>query len=369
MRTLTHGPITKRWLTPFCLLSLGLASAACGGSDDGSKDNQPAAESQENPFVVDETVEGVAQDILAATDGMTPSDATVVYNLVWDAPFFQTIRQGFQVAAQEIGFSADIVTIEPPEWPPTGSLPDYTAANADAYISHWAGGVYVDNPTVPWFAIEPGTDVEPDLYMAGVTSDNDGIGQLLSDLMLEVLDGNTGKVAVYGAGDGPGYARGTSVQAILEDAGLTVVGSPGDARADDATKVLEAMSADFEENSDIVGVVGTLGFHGGAIGSWLEDNGFGPGEIAVVSTDFETETQEMITSGYISATTVQRQYWWGYLAGHVAYGAAMLDADELNSILKPYSDGDHVVTTKFDTVTPANSEQYLDFLSDIGVLE
>lgn len=385
----------KGWAVPLGIASIALCVAGCsddsgnksdgkgsgnaGGAGNASTEPDGSAgeasteggagsgKAETNPFV-EVKAELIADAVMKKMADVSPSDKTITYNLVWDDPFFHTIRQGFQVAAQEIGFNATVVTVEP-EWPPTGSLPDFEAEGADAYFSHWGGGVFVDNPDVPWVVVEPGTDVTPERYRAGLTSDNAQIAELLADLVVDALGDEEATVAVYGAGDGPGNARGKRVASLLEDAGYTVVGTPTTADADDADKILVQMDADFEAHPDIKGVVGTLGFHGGSIGAWLQENDYDAGEVAVVCTDFEAEVQDLLDQEYVSATIIQRQYWWGYIGAYVAYAATSLSDSALLQILGPHADENGVISTDFDTVTPENREAYLGFLAEIGVLE
>lgn len=89
--------------------------------------------------------------------------------------------------------------------------------------------------------------------------------------------------------------------------------------------------------------------------------------VKIVGFDMTTDTKAYFDKGYFYGIAVQRQYYMGELGVLVPYAIDVLGAATTAAILQPILVSPTFIDTGIDIITTANYNQYMTFLSELGI--
>jgi ribose transport system substrate-binding protein len=91
------------------------------------------------------------------------------------------------------------------------------------------------------------------------------------------------------------------------------------------------------------------------------------GQVQIVGFDMTSDTKNYFDKGYFYAIAVQRQYYMGELGVLVPYTINVLGPAQTAALLQPLLVGADFIDTGIDLITTANYNDYMTFLSTLGI--
>ncbi|WP_437733520.1 sugar ABC transporter substrate-binding protein [Sorangium sp. So ce1335] len=211
------------------------------------------------------------------------------------------------------------------------------------------------------------TDVAVEKRALYIGTLNGAAGATAGTTLLPHLPPPPGTVMIHGQtveGWADAIERTRGAQAVLEEAGYTVVATQAIFGPDDQVD-LDWMLPLFEEADPPV--VGLLGLFNISYRCAMLAELVGQPELPVVAFDFDPKTVEFMREGRIKATHTQRQYYEGYLAPYILYGIKNIGLDATKQILAPLMlDDASRVNIGVDVVPGDKVDEYYAFLDAIG---
>lgn len=134
----------------------------------------------------------------------------------------------------------------------------------------------------------------------------------------------------------------------------------------DATKALSNAQDALQAHPDVDGLLGLWSYNGPAIANAVEKAGK-VGKVKIICFDAEPETLRRLENGQIDVTIVQKPYLFGYLSVQTLYNMATCGVDETRAMMPKTPDGDTIVDTGVEAVTPATVKQFQERLREMGV--
>jgi len=216
-----------------------------------------------------------------------------------------------------------------------------------------------DKPVVTIDSDQP--DSMRDIYIG---TDNEQGGKKGGETLVDLLNGDTGRVIMLGTQDWPdGITRTEAATAVLTDAGNEVVFLNSLWNSDDElAQITDAINSDGDP---IVGMIGVFS-NAYALAQAATDAGMDPMP-KIVTFDAEPDTLTFLEDGTISATHVQRQYYMGYMSVYVLHSIKTLGLKETKKMLGEHLlDGFHL-DTGLDVIRSQDLDEYKSFNDALGI--
>jgi ribose transport system substrate-binding protein len=216
-----------------------------------------------------------------------------------------------------------------------------------------------DKPVVTIDSDQP--DSMREIYIG---TDNEQGGKKGGETLVELLDGETGRVIMLGTADWPdGITRTEAATAVIEAAGNEVVFLNSLWATDtEQAQIAEAIDSDGDP---IVGMIGVFS-NAYNLAQAAVDAGMDPMP-KIVAFDAEPDTLTFLEDGVIQATHVQRQYYMGYMSVYVLHSLRTLGLKETKTLL-----GDNLLKgfhldTGLDVIRSQDLDEYKSFNDALGI--
>lgn len=134
----------------------------------------------------------------------------------------------------------------------------------------------------------------------------------------------------------------------------------------DAGKAVTNAEDALQAHPEVDGMLGLWSYNGPAIATAVERAGK-LGKVKIICFDAEPVTLTKLEEKKIDATIVQKPYLFGYLSVMTIYNMATCGVDETLAVMPKTPDGDTIVDTGVETVTPANVKAFRERLRKMGV--
>jgi ribose transport system substrate-binding protein len=370
-------------VTRSVFVSLVLGTVACGGGDDGGGDSksQRNIEREDIPDsrfkpeglenVIDELVVGIE-------DGSVPDEFAVGVVLKELQNFWRPVSWGASRAISELeviggvqGSTQEDLDVEESVQEQIEFVENQIelGVNALAIAPHNEDLI----PYLEEFSESGGTMVTIDSDMKGIDraiyigTDNYQAGVTGGETLIDLLDGETGRVIVLGNTDPSwvgGFDRTNAAADMLEAAGnkVTILNSVW-VPEDEAVQVAEAIAEDSDE--PLVGMIGVFA-NAYALADAVVDADLDSQPI-IVAFDSEQATLRYMEDGVIAATHAQRQYYMGYMSVYVMVAIEAMGLDATKDVLGAHLlDGYHL-DTGLDVIRASDLEEYNAFQDELGI--
>jgi ribose transport system substrate-binding protein len=208
-------------------------------------------------------------------------------------------------------------------------------------------------------------DSERAIYIG---TDNKAGGTTGGETLVDLLDGDKGRVIVLGNTDEAwrgGLDRTLAAADVLEEAGneVQVLHSLWDAE-EELAQLLEAIEDD-STGEPLVGMLGVFA-NAHALGTAALEADLDDMPV-IVAFDFEPDTLSYMEDGVIAATHVQRQYYMGYMSVYVLASINAVGLKETKKTLDNLLiDGFHL-DTGLDVIRAKDLDEYNSFVDDLGI--
>jgi len=370
-------------VTRSVFVSLVLGTAACGGNDDGGDDSN-STRSIERESIPDsrfkpEGLENVIDELVVGIEeGNVPDEFSVGVVLKELQNFWRPVSWGANRAVSELevigsvqGSTQEDLDVEESVKEQIGFVEGQIelGVNALAIAPHNEDLI----PYLEEFSESGGTMVTIDSDMKGIDraiyigTDNYQAGVTGSETLIDLLDGNTGRVIVLGNTDPSwvgGFDRTNAAVDMLEAAGneVTVLNSVW-VPEDEVVQVAEAIAEDGDE--PLVGMLGVFA-NAYALADAVVDAELDE-EPVIVAFDSEQDTLRYMDQGVIAATHAQRQYYMGYMSVYVMVAIEAMGLEATKEVLGAHLlDGFHL-DTGLDVIRAKDLEDYNAFQDELGI--
>jgi ribose transport system substrate-binding protein len=134
----------------------------------------------------------------------------------------------------------------------------------------------------------------------------------------------------------------------------------------DANKAVTNAEDALQAHPEVAGLLGLWSYNGPAIVTAVERAGK-LGKIKIICFDAEPATLTNLKARKVDATVVQKPYLFGYLSVMTLYNMTVCGVDETRAMMPKTADGDTIVDTGVQVVTPDNVNEFEEGLRKMGV--
>lgn len=364
-------------------LLLTLACAACGGEDGGENNVQnneiervPVSENRFKPAELEATIDELVADLESSErpEGMSLGVVLKELNHFWRPVVVGTNRAlgeleiaGAVQGSAERGTDTEAAIQEQLEFVAEQRELDYSglgiAPFGEALVPPINEIVGEGKPVV---TID--TDLPESNRQLYVGTDNTRGGETAGQTLVELLDGQTGRVIILGNTDeawADGFNRTNAAADVLREAGneVEILNSIWSSEEE----IAQALTA-IQDQSGSEPLVGMLGVFANAHALATAAEQAGLSEMPkIVAFDFDPTTLTFMQEGVIQATHVQRQYYMGYISLYLLYSINTVGLDATKAAMSAHLLRGYHVDTGLDVIRSEDLAEYNAFVDELGI--
>jgi len=363
-------------------LVVTLACVACGdgeGTNDGRQGGEiervPVSENRFKPVELEETIDELVRDLEASRrpDNMSLGVVLKELNHFWRPVVVGANRAlgeleiaGAVQGSAERGTDTEAATAEQLEFVTEQRELDYSglgiAPFGEALAQPIDEIVAEGKPVVTIDTDLPASDRQ--LY---VGTDNTRGGETAGQTLVDLLDGQTGRVIILGNTDetwADGFSRTNAAADVIRSAGneVQILHSIWDP----AQEIAQAQAAIEAENATpIVGLLGVFA-NAHALATGAQQAGLTTMP-KIVAFDFDPATLSFMQEGVIHATHVQRQYYMGYISLYLLYSINTVGLDATKAAMSDHLLRGFHIDTGLDVIRTEDLAEYNAFVDELGI--
>lgn len=197
-----------------------------------------------------------------------------------------------------------------------------------------------------------------------IGTDNYQAGYIAGTIMKKILDGK-GKV-VIGTGSLTAMNSLQRIQGFkdaIKGTEIKVLDILND--EEDGARALSLAESALNAHPDLDAFFGVYAYNGPSQALAVKNAGK-VGKVKIVCFDTTPDILQYVKEGVIDATMGQRPYMMGYLSVVVLYLMNKIGVTNTLMML-PKVDGDYIIDTGVDVVTPNNLNEYLKMMEELGI--